>query len=167
MKTETTIRRVQPGDEETLAYILTESWKAAFSDILDSDTLTRCTGIEAAIGMFRKLLEEGTGNGYLLFVNGKPHCTAWWDAARDPEFAGKAELISIYSLPDEWRKGYGTIMLERVFSDIRAALSRTESCRFFLPAADSAAGIIPAIHRIKNLLSFENHSCIRRKSVIY
>ena len=33
----TLIRRVKPGDEGDLAYIQTESWKAAFADILDAD----------------------------------------------------------------------------------------------------------------------------------
>ena len=36
----TLIRSVKPGDEGDLAYIQTESWKAAFADILDADTLT-------------------------------------------------------------------------------------------------------------------------------
>ncbi len=44
----TLIRRVKPGDEGDLAYIQTESWKAAFADILDADTLKKCTNIEKA-----------------------------------------------------------------------------------------------------------------------
>ena len=35
----TLIRRVKPEDEGNLAYIQTESWKAAFADILNADTL--------------------------------------------------------------------------------------------------------------------------------
>ena len=115
------IRRVQPGDEFDLAYIQTESWKAAFKDILDAETLTRCTDIEKATNMYRTLLEEKKGNGYILFAEEKPHCIAWWDAARDAEFAGKAELICIHSLQDKWRKGYGRQMMERVLTDIKAA----------------------------------------------
>ena len=57
------VRRVQPGDETDMAYIQTESWKAAFKDILDSETLTRCTNIEKATNMYRTLLEEKKGNG--------------------------------------------------------------------------------------------------------
>lgn len=118
---ETTIRRVRPGDEDTLAYIQTESWKAAFAGILDAETLTRCTDVSRATAMYKRLLDENKGNGYILSVDGKPHCIAYWDAARDAEFHGKAELICIHSLPDNWHKGYGSRMMDRVLDDIKKA----------------------------------------------
>lgn len=114
------VRKVQLGDEEILAQIQTESWKAAFSDFLDEGTLQRCTQIEKAEAMYRKLLENGTGNGYLLFADGVPHCIAWWDSARDTKFSGKAELICIHSLPDRWRYGLGSAMMNRILSDVMA-----------------------------------------------
>ena len=66
-------------------------------------------------------LDENKGNGYLLSVDGNPHCIAYWDAARDVEFTGKAELICIHSLPDNWHKGYGSQMMDRVLKDIKEA----------------------------------------------
>ena len=115
------IRKVRPGDETALAYVQTESWKAAFSDILDEETLTRCTDKAKAENMYRFLLQERKGNGYLLTLEGRAHCIAWWDAARDPDMAGKAEFICIHSLPDNWRKGYGGLMMDRVLSDVQNA----------------------------------------------
>lgn len=115
-----TIESGKLGEEEIFAHIQTESWKAAFRDILDEQTLERCTRIEKATAMYRRLFTQGIGHGYLLRVGGKPHCIAWWDAARDGE-EGSAELICIHSLPDNWGKGYGTKMIEAVLSDIRAA----------------------------------------------
>ena len=67
---EATIRKVQPGDESTLAYIQTESWKSAFKDILNADVLERCTNIEKATRMYKSLLDENKGNGYIQFVDG-------------------------------------------------------------------------------------------------
>nr|WP_297766334.1 hypothetical protein [uncultured Butyrivibrio sp.] len=58
------IRRVKLGDEKSLAYIQTESWKAAFADILDSETLIRCTNVEKATTMYKRLLEENKGHGF-------------------------------------------------------------------------------------------------------
>lgn len=113
------IRRVQQGDENALAYIQTESWKAAFATILDAETLTRCTNIDKATAMYKSLLDENKGNGYILFVDDKPHCIAYWDEARDKKFGGKAELICIHSLPGNWHKGYGSMMMDYLFSDIR------------------------------------------------
>ena len=115
------IRKVQPGDENSLAYIQTESWKAAFRGILDDETLARVTKLDRATAMYRRLLEEGKGNGYLLLLDGAPHCLAFWDAARDEALSGKAEIIAIHSLPGNWRRGYGGQMMDRVLSDIAAA----------------------------------------------
>lgn len=118
---EYTIEKVKLGDESLLAYIQTESWKAGFKDILDPETLTKCTNIEKTTGMYKRLLVQNIGNGYLLRVDGKPHCIAWWDAARDSDMVGYAELICIHSLSDNWRKGYGSKMMETVLNDIKNA----------------------------------------------
>lgn len=112
------IRKVQQGDESTLAFIQTESWKTAFKEIVDPDTLRKCTDINKSTSMYKNLLNNDKGNGYLLFVDEKPHCLAYWDAARDEIFDGKAELIAIHSLPENWHKGYGKHMMERVLTDI-------------------------------------------------
>lgn len=36
------IRKAVPGEEQVLAYIQMESWKAAFADILSPEELKRC-----------------------------------------------------------------------------------------------------------------------------
>ncbi len=118
---EVVIRKVKQGDASDLAYIQTESWKAAFASILEAEILTKCTNIERATAMYQRLLDENKGNGYLLTVDGKPHCIAYWDAARDAAFAGKAELICIHSLPGNWRKGFGSQMMDQVLMDIKQA----------------------------------------------
>ena len=118
---EVVIRKVQQGDANALAYIQTESWKAAFVELLDAETLKKCTDIERATAMYQGLLNENIGNGYLLSVDEKPHCIAYWDAARDMELTGKAELICIHSLPENWHKGYGSQMMDQVLKDIKEA----------------------------------------------
>lgn len=118
---EYTIERAKLGDEETLAYIQTESWKAGFREILDEQTLQRCTQLDRATAMYRRLLEAGIGNGYLLRVEGSPHCIAWWDATREKDMPGYAELICIHSLQNRWRMGFGSRMMEAVLRDAAAA----------------------------------------------
>lgn len=115
------IRKVALGDEETLAYIQTESWKAAFEGILLQAELDRCTKIEKATAMYRRLLEQNIGNGYILSIDEKPHCIAWWDATREKDMPGYAELICIHSLHNNWRQGLGSKMMERVLQDISDA----------------------------------------------
>ena len=99
------IRNVRPGDEDSLAYVQTESWKAAFREIVPADILAECTALESTAAMYRRILDEGFGNGYLMELDGKPHCIAWWSVARDANMAGYAELICLHSLQENWRKG--------------------------------------------------------------
>ena len=113
------IRKVKQGDADTLAYIQTESWKAAFKEIIDDAMLEKCTNIDKARAMYQRLLDENMGNGYLLTVDNKPHCIAYWDKARDPELTGKAELICIHSLPNNWHKGFGSKMMDMILEDIK------------------------------------------------
>ena len=115
------IERVKLGDEATLALIQTESWKAGFKDILNPETLQRYTQLDKATAMYRHLLENNIGNGYLMKVEGIPHCIAWWSASRENDMPDYAELICIHSLPDRWRKGYGKKMMNAVMRDIKDA----------------------------------------------
>lgn len=59
------IRNVRPGDEDSLAYVQTESWKAAFREIVPADILAECTALESTAAMYRRILDEGFGNGTL------------------------------------------------------------------------------------------------------
>lgn len=107
MEREVCIRRVKAGDENTLAYIQTESWREAFQEILSEEVLSKCTELESVTEMYKMLLERQAANGYILELDGKPHCMAWWAAARDADMAGDAELICIHSLKGNWHQGYG------------------------------------------------------------
>ena len=115
------IRKVQQGDELNLAYIQIESWKAAFQDILSAEILQQATDLTHATAMYKQLLDENIGNGYILEVDSQPHCIAWWDKARDNDMSDYAELICIHSLQDNWRKGCGTQMMNRIMDDMKAA----------------------------------------------
>ena len=115
------IRNVRQGDELDLAYIQTESWKAAFKDILPAEILQTSTDLNSAMAMYKQLLDENVGNGYILEVDSHAHCIAWWDEARDSDMPDHAELICIHSLQGNWRKGFGTQMMSRVMGDMRAA----------------------------------------------
>lgn len=114
------IRKVRLGDENDLAYIQTESWKAAFVDILSEEVLNRAVDMRRSVAMYKRLLDEEVGNGHILEVNGVPHCIAWWDRARDEDMPDYAELVCIHSLQGNWRKGYGTRMMETILKDMKS-----------------------------------------------
>lgn len=115
------IRPVNRQDGATLAAIQTTSWRSAFRGILSDQDLERLTHREKAAQMYDRLLADGKGNGYIGELDGKAHCIAWWDGSRDEDMPDHAEIICIHSLPDHWRKGYGTQMMDRLLADISAA----------------------------------------------
>ena len=115
------IRKVKIGDEKTLAYIQTESWRKAFADIISKEDMEKYADINKAEEMYRYLLKSGVGNGSILLIDDNPHCIAYWDKTREEDMDGYAELICIHSLEDNWGKGYGSLMMDHVLKEIKEA----------------------------------------------
>ncbi len=113
------IRKARNGDEKTLAFIQTESWKSAFADIISTDDLKKYTDIEKAETMYENVLKSRYAEISILEIDEKPHCIAAWSKARNPEFSDSAELICIHSLCDNWGKGYGTMMINHILDEIK------------------------------------------------
>ncbi len=66
------IRSVRPGDAPQLAHIQTESWKAAFREIIPADILSEYTDPEPVTRMYEHLLTHGIAHGYILERDGAP-----------------------------------------------------------------------------------------------
>ncbi len=115
------IRAAVPGDARTLAQVHTESWRSTFERIVPAAILAAQTDLARTTSQYRSILAAGRGHGYLLELDGAPHCIAWWDAAREEGMPGFAELICIHSRVDNRRRGYGGMLLRRVLADAEAA----------------------------------------------
>jgi ribosomal protein S18 acetylase RimI-like enzyme len=112
---------MQYGDEAAFAYVQTESWKAAFKSILPENVLKKYTDLDSVTAIYKRLIDAKKGNGYILEIDGKAHCIAYWDKAREADMPGVAEIICIHSLQSNWRKGYGSRMMDRLLDDIASA----------------------------------------------
>lgn len=115
------LRSAELGDEKILAYIQTESWKAAFSEILSVEELKRSTDIQKAEEMYKNVLNRQFVNVVIEFVDEKPHCIAGWSKNRNDLGDNAAELICIHSLRDKWRQGYGSVMMRHILDEIKKA----------------------------------------------
>lgn len=82
------IRSVRPGDAPQLAHIQTESWKAAFREIIPADILSEYTDPEPVTRMYEHLLTHGSAHGYILERDGAPHGIAWWTPPESPTWPG-------------------------------------------------------------------------------
>lgn len=112
------LRKAVSGDEKTLAYIQTRSWKAAFSEILSAEELERSTDIQKAEEMYKNVLSRGFVNLVIEYVDGEPHCIAGWSRNRNDLGGSTAELICIHSLQNKWHRGYGSVMMRHVLDEI-------------------------------------------------
>lgn len=112
------IRAGAPGDEKLLAYIQTESWKAAFRDILPVDTLERLTDWGKAEEMYERVLQNPEIHTALEFVDGSPQGITAWSKNRSGMGGDTAELICIHSLPAGWGRGFGSAMLEQALEEM-------------------------------------------------
>lgn len=63
--------RYERATSRPFAYVQTESWKAAFKKIVPADLLSKCTQLERATAMYKRLLAEQKGNGYMLELGWK------------------------------------------------------------------------------------------------
>ena len=115
------IRKAVPGDEQVLAYIQTESWKAAFAGILSPEELVRCTDLQNAEQMYRNILLSEFCDMEIEFVEDKPHCIAAWGTNRCDLGDTVGELICIHSLQNNWAKGYGSAMMNYVLDQLQQA----------------------------------------------
>ncbi len=114
-----TICKAQFGDEKILAYIQTESWKSAFTDIISIDDMERYTDIAKAEAMYENVLKFGYAEMSILEIDSKPHCIAAWSKARNPQFSDCAELICIHSFSENRGKRYGSIMMNHIIDEIK------------------------------------------------
>lgn len=115
------LRKATSGDEKILAYIQTESWKAAFAGILSEEDLVRCTDVEKVEAMYRNVLCNHYADMTIEYVDGEPHCIAAWSRNRDGLGEKIAELICIHSLQDKWHQGYGSVMMHHILDEMRQA----------------------------------------------
>ena len=113
------IRKAVSGDEQVLAYIQTESWKAAFADILSPAELERCINPEKAEQMYHSVLRREDCNMAIEFVADQPHCIAAWGKNRCDLGDAVGELICIHSLRNHWGEGYGSAMMEYALTQLR------------------------------------------------
>ena len=120
-----TIRDAVPGDEKVLAFIQTQSWKAAFRDIIPADTLGRLTDCQKAEEMYTRVLGKPEIRVALESVDGRSHGITAWSKNRFDLGDDTAELICIHSLPEGWGRGFGSAMLERTLGEMaRAGFNR-------------------------------------------
>lgn len=117
---EIVIRDAVPGDEDKIALVICESWRAAYRDILTPEELAPYTDVARRTAQFAKILASGTGETVLLAMEGEAPCGMTACAAtRDPDLPGYGEVIAIYTLQAYWDKGVGRRLMDASLAALR------------------------------------------------
>ena len=102
------------------------SWRSAYRGLLPQRFLEQEITEDRWIPFFQSGFQKGTHQGLLLLRNGEPVCSGSFGPARldcqdgslcafdNSAFLGYGEIISLYTLPGETGKGYGSLLLEEM-----------------------------------------------------
>lgn len=112
------IRNAEMRDVRDFAYILCESWKAAYKDIITPEELDKKTNIDERIQSLEKVICEGANNFYIAFDGTVPCGIVIFGNSRDEDMNGYAEIIAIYTLENYWGKGIGEKLIKFTLSEI-------------------------------------------------
>ena len=108
------IRLATDADIPAIAHIINEAWKCAYADIVPARYLAAMRE-ERKAKRLREWLERVPHMRYfVLCENGIPVGAASLHRARNEDMSDAAEFSFFYFLPSVWRRGYGTLLLNRL-----------------------------------------------------
>ena len=113
------IRTATAADAADFAYVLCESWKAAYRDILTPERLADQTDLARRTAFFERLLPDP--GCFLARDGGNPCGICSVSPERSGELPGWGELVSLYTLPAYWGSGLGRALMDRALDALAAA----------------------------------------------
>ncbi|RKI64745.1 GNAT family N-acetyltransferase [bacterium 1xD42-67] len=109
-------------------------WRAAYQDSIPSAHMAREITDDRWVPVFRQNYQEDVYHGLLLYDREQPLCCATYGPARvdqsagdticgfrSPDLADWGELVSLYTHPDYWGRGHGSVVIEEVLHRLDAA----------------------------------------------
>lgn len=106
------------------------AWHSAYAGIVPQSYLEREITPDRWVPFFRSGAEEGTCQGLLLLRDGEPVCSGSFGPARlggdfgaggSALYLGWGEIFSLYTLPGETGRGYGSRLLEEMVCRLERA----------------------------------------------
>ena len=113
------IRTATAADAADFAYVLCESWKAAYRDILTPERLADQTDLARRTAFFERLLPDP--GCFLARDGGNPCGICSVSPERSGELPGWGEVVSLYTLPAYWGSGLGRALMDRALDALAAA----------------------------------------------
>jgi L-amino acid N-acyltransferase YncA len=112
------IRKATLEDVKTISNIYALSWKSAYKGIVPQKYLDELK-CNFWISSFQNWINNNILTAQLIYENDTPIGCVAYGNARDAKFAQWVEIVSIYLLPDYFRKGYGQKLLKTALIDMK------------------------------------------------
>ncbi|HNX15119.1 MAG TPA: GNAT family N-acetyltransferase [Oscillospiraceae bacterium] len=113
------IRDATEADARAFAYIICESWKAAYVDIISPEEMAARADIEKRTVKFQSILSERKGQYYLAF-NGETPCGLCTSrSSRDADLPDFGEVVSLYTLKEYWSTGVGKMLMDTALAELK------------------------------------------------
>lgn len=113
------IRNATASDAYDFAYVLCESWKAAYKSIITPDEMAKNTEIEKRGAFFEKLIPSGKGQFFIGYDENKPCGICSTCPSRDVDMKDFGEIVAIYTLSEYWGKGVGMMLMDTALAGLK------------------------------------------------
>ena len=112
------IRKGTLEDVKDISNIYALSWKSAYKGIVPQKYLDELK-CDFWVSSFQNWINNNILTTQLIYENDIPIGCVAYGNARDDKFVNWGEIVSIYLLPDYFRKGYGQKLLETALIDMK------------------------------------------------
>lgn len=114
----TVIRPAGPEDAARISGIYARSWKAAYRGIIPQEYLDTLP-TDYWEPKFTEWLTDRSLRADLLFCGDAPAGAVAYGKSRDDRYPDFAEVVSLYVVPEQFRKGCGTSLLRGALQNLR------------------------------------------------
>jgi len=117
-----TIRTATAADARDFSYVVCESWKAAYKDIVIPEEMEKNTDIEKRTSVFEKRITSVSDKEQFLIAydEDKPCGICWTRQSCDEEMQGYGEVVAIYTLPECWGKSVGKRLMDTAMDGLKS-----------------------------------------------
>lgn len=125
-------REATAQDASLISHIYATSWRKAYRGLIAQHYLDRLPD-DYWVSSVRAWLDSGRFSGLMVYDDKRPVGCAIYGRGRDEDHGDWGEILSMYLLPEDTRRGFGTALMEEVLRRMRA----DGFTRFYLWAIDS------------------------------
>ncbi len=112
------IRRAMIDDAESLANIIVESWRSAYSSIIPENEITKFLDKQRRQQQFERFIQDGE-IVLIGIYDGIPCSLAFANKDNDEKLEECGSIYSIYLLEEYWGKGLATKIMDVVISILK------------------------------------------------